>query len=169
MGNDGAYVGFDMFREYFNIGSITTKQILTHIIDRLLQDKTVKTNLPASGVVTVTNQNDRRIVHLLYADLVKRGRSTEVIEDLIPLYNIEVSVAFDKEPKRVYLAPQEKDIDFEVKDGYVHFKVNFSPSLGAPMNQPEAVSMKRVVSSAFSFSYIFALSNWPQPSLKMVQ
>ncbi len=126
MGKDGAYIGFDMFREYFNVGSITTKQILTHVIDELLTDKTVKTNLPSSGVVTVTNQNDRRVVHLLYADLVKRGCNTEIIEDLIHLYNIEVSVKFDKKPKRVYLAPQNKDINFEFKDGYVNFKVDFS-------------------------------------------
>ena len=83
------------------------------------------TNLPASAVVTVTNQKDRRIVHLLYADLVKRGRNTEIIEDLIHLYNIDVSVKFDKKPKRVYLAPQNKDIDFEYKDGYVNFTVDF--------------------------------------------
>ena len=81
------------------MGSITTKQIVIFLIEKLLSNKTVKTNLPASGVVTVTNQNDRRIVHLLYADLVKRGRSTEVIEDVIHLYNIETSVKFDKTPR----------------------------------------------------------------------
>jgi len=125
-GKDGSYIGFEIFKEYFEIGSITTKQIVISMIEKLLSDKTVKTNLPASGVVTVTNQENRRIVHLLYADLVKRGKNTEIIEDLIHLYNIETSVKFDKMPKRVYLAPQNKDIDFEYKDGYVNFRVDFS-------------------------------------------
>lgn len=123
-GKDGIYIGWNIFENYSEYGMITDKEIVCHVLDELLTDKSVKTNLPAQGVVTMTEQNGRNIVHLLYASPVKRGQNVEIIEDIIPLYNTEVTVKADKMPSRVYLAPQKEDIDFTYDNGYVKFNVN---------------------------------------------
>lgn len=123
-GKDGIYIGWDIFENYARYGMITDKEIVCHVLDELLKDKSVKTNLPAQGVVTMTNQNGRNIVHLLYASPVKRGEGVEIIEDIIPVYNTEVEAKTDKKPSRVYLAPQKEDIDFTYDNGYVKFNVN---------------------------------------------
>jgi predicted ATP-grasp superfamily ATP-dependent carboligase len=45
---------------------------------------------------------------------VSKGfEDVEVIEDLIPLHNIEVTLRLGEKAKRVYLAPQGVDLAFE--------------------------------------------------------
>ena len=52
---------------------------------------------------------------------MKRGKGVEVIEDIVPVYNTEVSIKLDREPTRVYLAPQDRDIDFDYTDGILTY------------------------------------------------
>lgn len=66
---------------------------------------------------------NRLVNHLLYAVPVKRGSGIEVIEDIVPVYNIEVQIRLDKKPKRVYLAPENEDIDFTYNNGVVSYSV----------------------------------------------
>ena len=123
IGRDGAYIAWDIFNEYASVGSIAVKEIVIEIIERLMQDKTVKTNLPAQGVITVTNQGNRKNVHLLYAAPVKRGEYTEIIEDLLPVYNTKVSVKCERRPLKIYLAPEREEISFDFDGNYAHFTV----------------------------------------------
>jgi hypothetical protein len=126
LGKDGAYIAFNMFSEYANNGALIARETVKHAIDLLLgEDKTITTNLPAQGVVTLMDQaNEHRLVnHLLYAAPVKRGKNVEVIEDLVPIYNTEVSVTMYSAPKRVYLAPQMQDIPFDYTDGVLTYNV----------------------------------------------
>ena len=124
-GKDGIYIGYNIFEEYAKKGSITTKEIVCNLIDMLLTDKTVKTNLPAQGIVQMSRQGERYIVHLLYASPVKRGEQTEIIEDILPISNTTLSVRLPKEPKKVYLAPQNEDIEFEYKNGRAEVKIEY--------------------------------------------
>ena len=123
-GKDGIYIGYNIFEEYAAKGSITTKEIVCVLLDMLLPDKSVKTNLPAQGIVQLSKQNMRYILHALYASPVKRGETVEVIEDIVPLYNIDFSVKLPQKPERVYKAPQNTDIGFCYKDGEVEFTVD---------------------------------------------
>ena len=90
------------------------------------EDKTIETNLPAQGVVTLMDQTaEHRLVnHLLYASPVKRGNGIEVIEDIIPLTDITVKLRTDKTPKRVYLAPEKRDIPFTYENGVLAYTVD---------------------------------------------
>lgn len=123
-GKDGIYIGCKIFEEYAAVGSITVKEMVCRMIDELLSDKSAETNLPAQGVITLTKQGEREIVHLLYASPVKRGKNVEVIEDILPVYNTKVRIKFAKEAKRVYLAPQNRDISFEQNGEFVEFNVD---------------------------------------------
>ena len=122
-GKDGIYVGFDMFTEYAKKGSMTVKEIMCHLIDTLLPEKTIKTNLPAQGVIELTKKGNKRVVHLLYASPVKRGVSTEIIEDILPILDTEVCV-ISEPPKRVFTAPQKNEIEFKYENGYVKFSID---------------------------------------------
>ena len=126
IGADGAYIAADMFTEYAQKGNIYSKYILIHAIDTLLgEKKTLTTNLPAQGVVTVMNQADknRYVNHILYASPVRRGQGIEIIEDIIPLYGIDVCVKTDRAPKKVYLAPEMKDIPYTYENGAVSYTI----------------------------------------------
>lgn len=94
-------------------------------LDRLLgNSKTLVTDLPAQGTVTLMRQGSRYICHLLYASQVKRGRDTEVIEDIIPIYNTRLEIRLGAKPQRVYLAPQGTELPFTYSDGRVSVTVD---------------------------------------------
>ena len=61
---------------------------------------------------------------MLYAVPVKRGVSTEIIEDIIPIHNITAELKIDKKIKKVYLAPQMKKLDFIQKNDSVAIKID---------------------------------------------
>ncbi len=119
-GQDGIYIAWDIFNDYAVSGEIHLKQITVFALDRLLGErKTLITNLPAQGVATLMEQNSRQICHLLYASPVKRGNGVEIIEDILPVYDVSVSIRTDKNISRVYLAPQMEEIPFTYENGRV--------------------------------------------------
>ncbi len=121
--NNIAYIGWDIFSGYSLYGDFHKKEIVDFVLNKLMNnDYTVETTLPDRGIVTVMQQDNRKIVHLLFAHTTNRGRNTEVIEDLIPLYNINVELKCDK-PKSVKLVPENQEINFTYENGKVKFTV----------------------------------------------
>ncbi len=116
-GKDGIYIAWQVFKDYNQYGSYILKQMVIHALDALLaENKTLKTNLPSQGIVTLMNQpyEHRYIQHNLYASPVLRGKkkNIEVIEDILPIYNTDVLLRLDKRINNVYLTPEMTAIDF---------------------------------------------------------
>ena len=86
---------------------------------------TVFADVPDKAVVTYTHQEkeQRNMLHLLYAHTTVRGENTEVIEDTVPLYNVNCSVKYSKKPSRVSLQPQNEELTFDFVNGEVKFIV----------------------------------------------
>lgn len=124
MTENTAYFSHKVFYEYYMHGSIYTKEIVRKVIETLLgDDATVRTNLQAQGVITLTENGDSQIVHTMYASPVRRGDKIEIIEDIIPIYDTSVSVKTDKAPKSVTLVPENIALDFDYTNGKVNFTV----------------------------------------------
>jgi hypothetical protein len=123
-GKDGIYISWEVFNDYALKGSLILKRMVHYAIDYLLKDKiSIKTSLPAQGIITLTKQKSHYIIHMLYGVPVKRGKNTEVIEDIQPLYELEVQLHFSEEIKKVYLAPQNLELDYKCENGTLFFKV----------------------------------------------
>ncbi|MCT4544364.1 MAG: beta-galactosidase trimerization domain-containing protein [Vallitalea sp.] len=123
----GIYISWKVFDDYATRGSLILKDTVKYALDMLLGDsKTLLTNLKAQGIVTLQHQKNenRYINHLLYATPVKRGENVEIIEDIVPVYDIDVELKLSEKVKRVYLAPQMKDISFEQENDKVEYKVD---------------------------------------------
>ena len=122
MGNDGIYIAWEMFADYANMGSLVIKKILCDALDRLLYGKkSVETNLLAQGIVTLNKQENesRYVSHFLYASPVRRGKDTEIIEDIIPVYDTKAVFKVPEDIKNVYLADSKEKLSFDKKDGAV--------------------------------------------------
>jgi hypothetical protein len=121
----GIYMAWNVFDDYAAKGSLILREAVLYALNRLLPGKTLQTTLPAQGVVTLQEQKEenRLINHLLYASSVRRGDSVEVIEDIVPLYNVQVSVRMASLVKNVYLAPQMRPLPFSYEDGVLHYTV----------------------------------------------
>lgn len=122
----GIYVAWNVFEDYATMGSLILREAVIYALNKLLAGtKTLETNLPAQGIVTLQEQKaeKRFINHLLYASPVKRGEKIEVIEDILPVYNVQVSIKTEQSIKRVYLAPQMDDIEYTQEKGSVSYTV----------------------------------------------
>ncbi|MBQ3086369.1 MAG: beta-galactosidase trimerization domain-containing protein [Clostridia bacterium] len=121
-----AYIGWDIFSAYAKHGHLCFKELFLHVLEKLIgKEKTVAVNLPDRGVVTLTTQaeENRRILHLLFAHTTVRGEHTEVIEDTVPLYDVACKVKCFAKPTSVALVPGGQALAFDYEDGYVSFVV----------------------------------------------
>ena len=122
------YIGWDIFTEYADKGSVHVKYAVLDIIDRLLgNDKTLTTSLPSCGVTSVAvkeTENGTQLIHqLVYAIPKVRGGGIEIIEDLPFTPDVTCSLAAPSAPKRVYLAPAMTDLPFSYESGRVTYTV----------------------------------------------
>ncbi|MCU6707884.1 beta-galactosidase trimerization domain-containing protein [Paenibacillus sp. J5C_2022] len=111
----GIYIAWSVFEDYATKGSLALKEVVAHALDLLLgAGKSLRATLPAQGIATLMEQPEERryVNHLLYAVPVKRGDGVEVIEDIVPLCNIEVEVKLPAETKRIYLAPEMTELPY---------------------------------------------------------
>ncbi|MBR4890596.1 MAG: beta-galactosidase trimerization domain-containing protein [Clostridia bacterium] len=125
-GNDGIYISWEIFSEYASCGSLISKRVVMYALDNLLgEEKTITTNLPAQGVVSLMEQvrENRLVCHMLYVVPVKRGMNIEIIEDIVPVFNIDVKIKTDKKIKNVYLAPTMESLPFESCTDSISFTV----------------------------------------------
>ena len=123
---DGAviYCGRPLFSEYAETARRVHKQVLLNCIARLLdQPRIGANNLPTTAQVTVRSQGDDLIVHLLHYVHQRRGKGLDVVEDVIPLHDVELSVRAEAQPSAVLLAPEGQPVAWEYEHGYVRFRL----------------------------------------------
>jgi len=123
---NGIYLAWDAFEDYADSGSLFVKETVLYALDRLLGErKSLSTNLPAQGIVSLQHQKheSRYVNHLLYAFPIKRGRDKEVIEDITPIYRIDVQLQLPETVQRVYTVPQLENIPFGQDGSSVRYQV----------------------------------------------
>lgn len=120
------YIAFNLFEEYKKDGSFIVKDIFRETMNGLLKDdRSLYTDLPSEGVVTLMKSKTEAcyINHLLYATPVHRGEDIEIIEDIVPLYDIHVELKIPEPVDKVVCIPQMKEIPFTQQDGVVCYTV----------------------------------------------
>ena len=126
-GKDGVYIAWSIFSDYATKGALIAKEVVKYALETLLGEaKTFKSNMPSGGVVTLMKQPqfNRYVNHLLYASPVKRGNGIEIIEDILPLYNITAEIAVPEPIKKAYDAKTKEAIEFTQNGGNVKFNVD---------------------------------------------
>ena len=101
------------------------KQLVLNAIDLLLRNPVIRIGGPSTILATVNEQPEqkRHVAHFLHYVPERRGADFDVIEDVIPVFDVGVSVRADKEPTYVRCAPDGEDLSFEYRDGRVSFTV----------------------------------------------
>ncbi len=119
-----AHPVFAIYRQH---GATVLRHFITRAIDTLLgDDKTLGCNLPSLARASLTHnpKHRRYVVHLLYAPIVQRGSSTGVIEELLPLQQIQVSVKLPEPVREVRLEPEGTPLPFHQTDGIITIKID---------------------------------------------
>jgi len=117
------YIARPLFREYARSSQRVHRQVLANCLRRLLPRPRIgEHNLPSTAVVTVRRQGCDLIVHLLHYVPQRRGE-LDIVEDVLPLVDVELSVRTERRPSAVQLVPQEEPMAWELRDGYARLQV----------------------------------------------
>lgn len=117
LGESTAYVAYPIFSSFATHGNYPYRLLVRNLIDALLPDALLRVDGPTSLEATVMRQKYRTIVHLLQYCPERRTKDLDIVEDIVPLYDVPISLKLPTSPKRVYLAPENESIDFRYEDG----------------------------------------------------
>ena len=116
------YFMHPLFAIYHDKAPLWCKQLVQGALELLLPDPLLTMSGPSTLLASINAQpaQSRKVVHLLHYVPERRAKEFDIIEDIIPLYNLQLSVKAEG-VTRVYLAPQGEDLPFEVKAGRAEF------------------------------------------------
>jgi hypothetical protein len=117
------YIASAIFGAYIEHGYRPYREIVRNCIELLLPQKLIRSDLPTTAEVTLMQQQNRLILHILHYLPQRTCRRIDLLEEVIPLYNQHVSIKVERQPATVYLAPEQQELTFTYSDGYVHFTV----------------------------------------------
>ena len=90
------------------------KKLLENVIREILGSHLTSHDGPSSLELKLNCQPDKRryILHALHYIPVKKGRKMEIVEDVIPLSDINVILCLNEPVKAVTLVPEGKKIEY---------------------------------------------------------
>ena len=83
----------------------------------------MRSEAPTGARISVTEQADRKIVHVMYYTPERRAPELDIVEDVVPLVDLKLALRVSVKPRQVYLAPQKKVLEVDFRDGYAHTTV----------------------------------------------
>ena len=116
-----AYVAYPIFTIYHAMGQPLYKYLVRGLLEKLLPDPALTTDLPSAGRATLTRQQDqgRHLLHLLYGPPQVRGKAVpagegtrvmEMVEDIPAIGPVSARVRLPNTPSRVYDALSGEDV-----------------------------------------------------------
>ncbi len=119
------YIASPVFTIYNARAAKWCRTLVQNAIEMLIGKQIITHSGPSTMTVTVNTQEkeNRDVVHLLHYIPEQRCSEILTVDDIIPVYNVDIELCCDKTPKSVRLVPDNKEIDFEFVDGIVKFTV----------------------------------------------
>ncbi len=117
------YFSHPIFTQYYYRAPQWCRQLFINAVRIFIKEPLVRHDGPSTLLVTINDQEAERrwVLHALHYIPERRGQDTDIIEDVIPLYNVELSVRADRGFRRVECVPEGRTLPFAVKDGRVVF------------------------------------------------
>jgi Beta-galactosidase trimerisation domain len=118
------YFSNPIFSQYDDNAPHWCKVLVLNAIERLLPEPLVKHDGPSTLQVTVTQQPDhnRWVLHLLHFIPERRSKELDVIEDVIPLFNVNLFVLAPREILEAVLVPDGASLAFKKEGPYFIFQ-----------------------------------------------
>ena len=112
------YFAHPIFSQYQKNTSIWCRTLFANALDMLLPEPVLRVDGPSTLQATLNQQTskNRYVLHVLHYIPERRGQDFDVIEDVIPLYNVPVSLNIEQPVKSITLVPAGTTLEFEQKD-----------------------------------------------------
>jgi hypothetical protein len=122
---NSVYFAHPVFTQYQKNAPRWCKQLLLNAVNLLLPDPLVRTSAPSTALVTLNEQPEesRWVLHLLHYIPERRGVDFDVIEDVIPIFQVKVSLRVPRAVRGVTSVPGGESLPFRLNGGRVEFVV----------------------------------------------
>lgn len=117
------YFAHPIFAQYQDTAPRWVKVLLRDAIQRLLPQPLLHHNGPSTITTSVMRQAGRTVVHVLHYIPERRGRQFDIIEDVIPLYDVTISLRADRAYARVVAQPSGDVLQMHAHDGRIEVTV----------------------------------------------
>jgi hypothetical protein len=119
------YFAHPIFRQYHQNAPRWCKTLLLNAIDLLLPDPLVRVKAPSTTLAALNEQREQKrwVLHLLSYIPQRRGQDFDVLEDIIPVFDLKVSLRAPSGVRQVTLVPEQKPLEFEAVEGRLEFIV----------------------------------------------
>jgi hypothetical protein len=117
------YFAHPIFTQYSRNAPRWCKALFLNALGLLLPEPLVRHDGPTTLQVTVNEQAAERrwVVHLLHYIPERRSQDIDVIEDVIPLYDVRVSVKVPYQVEAAMRVPEQEPLPYEQKGERVEF------------------------------------------------
>jgi len=119
------HISHAVFSAYHKTAWWALRNLVGNLLGRLLPQPLVTADsLPSFARISVMEQPNRRMIHVLGYVPERRGTSVDMIEEPAKLGDVELQLRLDgKTVDRVYLAPNGDDLAWNTADGCVAVRV----------------------------------------------
>jgi hypothetical protein len=118
------YFMHPVFTQYAHSAPKWCRDIFLNAVNMLLPRPVLSISNAPSSLMTAVNiqsEKNRYVVHLLYYVPERRGSSFDVIEDVVPLFNLQVVLNLPRKIRKVSAVPQGKNIAFKTNGNACSF------------------------------------------------
>ena len=117
------YFAHPVFGQYHDSAPRWVKLLVRDAINRLVPQPLLRHAGPSTITTSVMQQAERTVVHVLHYIPERRGQQFDVIEDVIPLFDIKISVRIDRPITHVTIEPAGLTVAADTVDGRVQVTV----------------------------------------------
>jgi len=120
-----AYFMHPIFTTYQTLAPGWYKKIFQNELMRLLERPLISHNGPSTVITNllVQKEKNRQILHILHYIPQRKCKLLDIVDDVVPLYHLEISMNTGKRVERVYSAPDGIDIPFKQEQERVTFSI----------------------------------------------
>jgi len=130
-GGNAGYLAVAFPKLYYSNGNPFYRKILARLIDLVIpeKDKLLKVKAPLSVEVSLMEQKNRLLVHLVNYHAEKAGQARtfmgdiNVIEEIPSISGIEIDLKVRFKPRRVYCAPSGRALKYQAANGRLRMKL----------------------------------------------
>jgi hypothetical protein len=119
------YFAQPLFTQYQKNAPRWCRALLKGALDRLLPQPALRVQAPSTLIATVTRQaaETRQLVHLLHYLPIRTNAGLDIVDEVVPLHDVEVSVRVDGPVAAVRCVPEGTPLPFTQADGRARFTV----------------------------------------------
>jgi len=117
------YFAHPIFTQYHRNAPRWCKRLVLNALRLLLPEPLVRLEAPTTTLATLNEQaaEKRYVLHLLHYIPERRGQDFDIVEDVIPIFDVEVSVKVPKKVRDVVCVPGGEPLPFTHKGDRVDF------------------------------------------------